>query len=72
MSVAPSSTALLLELRAIVRELGFEYCTYVLTTPIPITQPRMVWSSNYPGAWLERYQARNYLTLDPTIQQAST
>lgn len=70
-AAAPSSTVLLLELRAIVRELGFEYCTYVLTAPVPITQPRMIWSSNYPGAWLNRYQAQNYLATDPTIQQAS-
>lgn len=68
---APSTDALLAELRTIVTGLGFDYCTYVLTAPVPLTQPRMIWSSNYPGAWLERYQARNYLAVDPTIRQAS-
>lgn len=68
---APSADALLLELRGIALQLGFDYCTYVLTAPVPLTQPRMLWSSNYPHAWLDRYQARNYLAVDPTIQQAS-
>lgn len=66
-----SSTALLKELAAITAELGFEYCSYVLKAPVPITQPRVVWSSNYPDAWLERYFSHNYLEIDPLIQRAA-
>lgn len=66
-----SSTALLKELAAITSELGFEYCSYVLKWPMPITQPRVVWSSNYPESWLHRYFSSNYLDIDPLIQRAS-
>lgn len=66
-----STTDLLRELRLIVQDLGFEYCSYVLTVPVSLTSPRMIWSSNYPGAWLEHYQEKNYLATDPTIRQAS-
>lgn len=66
-----SSTALLKELAAITGELGFEYCSYVLKAPVPITRPRVVWSSNYPDRWLDRYFSNNYLDIDPLIQRAS-
>lgn len=60
------------ELRAIVQELGFDYCSYVLRQPIPLTNPSMIWSSNYPTAWLQHYETNNYLAIDPTVQQAAT
>jgi LuxR family transcriptional regulator len=72
MPASASTTDLLNELRAIVQDLGFEYCSYVLTVPVSLTSPRMVWSSNYPNAWLEHYQEKNYLTVDPIVGMASS
>lgn len=66
-----SSAALLKELGAITAELGFEYCSYVLKLPMPVTQPRVAWWSNYPDRWLDRYFSNNYLDIDPLIQQAT-
>lgn len=66
-----SSASLLKELSTITAKLGFEYCSYVLRAPVPITRPRVVWASNYPDRWLERYFSNNYLDIDPLIQKAS-
>lgn len=66
-----SSAALLKELGAITSELGFEYCSYVLRMPVPVTRPRVVWWSNYPDKWLNRYFSNNYLEIDPLIQIAT-
>lgn len=66
-----SSKALLKELGVITAELGFEYCSYVLKLPVPITRPRVAWWSNYPDKWLDRYFSNDYLDIDPLIQQAT-
>lgn len=69
--VSASSAALFKELGAITAELGFEYCSYVLTLPVPVTRPRVAWWSNYPNRWLDRYFSNDYLDIDPLIQQAT-
>jgi LuxR family transcriptional regulator, quorum-sensing system regulator SolR len=70
-SPADSSAELLKELAAIVRDLGFEYCSYVLRMPFPMSQPSVTWASTYPAHWLEHYFANNYLEIDPLIQRTS-
>lgn len=65
-----SSAAWLGELAHIVEQLGFEYCSYVLTVPVPITKPHVTWSSNYPAKWLDRYFKNNYLEIDPLVRLA--
>lgn len=47
--------------------LGFEYCTFGLRMPLPITRPKTVYYSNYPEAWQRRYNEAGYIDLDPTI-----
>lgn len=49
------------------RTLGFEFCVHGLRLPLPITKPRTAFFSNYPPAWLQRYQERNYIEIDPTV-----
>lgn len=66
-----SSAALLKELGVITAELGFEYCSYVLKLPMPVTRPHVAWWSNYPERWLDCYFSNNYLDIDPLIQQAT-
>lgn len=66
----PSMQGLVLALRDITADLGFEHCSYVLRQPLPIAQPAIHWGSTYPQAWLDRYMERNYLELDPLVQRA--
>ncbi|MDD2750765.1 MAG: autoinducer binding domain-containing protein [Acidithiobacillus sp.] len=52
------------------RGLGFDYCTYGLRTPIPLTRTKTAMYSNYPLAWQTIYQEKEYSVIDPTVQQA--
>jgi LuxR family quorum-sensing system transcriptional regulator SolR len=52
------------------RGLGFDYCTHGLRAPIPLTRPKTAMYSNYPLAWQAIYQEKQYLVIDPTVQQA--
>lgn len=54
-----SSAAIVKELAHISSRLNFEYCSYVLRLPLPISQPSVVWSSTYPSSWLEHYFSHN-------------
>jgi LuxR family transcriptional regulator len=51
-------------------ELGFDLCAYGLRMPLPLTNPKTIMFNNYPTAWQEQYQAKNYLAIDPTVQRA--
>lgn len=55
-------------LAEVARDLGFEHCAYGLRTPLPISCPKTVMFNNYPAAWQVRYNERNYLDIDPTVQ----
>ena len=48
--------------------LGFSFCTFGLRLPLPITQPRTVYYSNYPAAWQARYNEARYIDVDPTVR----
>jgi len=50
--------------------LGFEFCSYGLRAPWPLSKPKMRWLSNYPEAWKKRYLDARYLDIDPTVQHA--
>ena len=49
------------------QRVGFEFCTHGMRMPLPITRPRTSMHSNYPVAWLQRYQERGYMDIDPTV-----
>ncbi|OOG62059.1 hypothetical protein B0E46_13795 [Rhodanobacter sp. B04] len=70
-SSAGSSAEVLRELAVIVGDLGFEYCSYVLRVPFPLSRPSVTWASTYPAHWLDHYFANNYLEIDPLIQRTS-
>jgi LuxR family transcriptional regulator len=53
---------------SLARDLGFDHCAYGLRMPLPLTQPKIATFSNYPVAWQRRYQEKNYLAADPTVQ----
>lgn len=71
----PASTStegLLKQVEGIAAELEFEYCSYVMTVPVPITSPGMAWSSNYPSQWQDRYMAARYFEVDPIVRRTAT
>lgn len=50
------------------RALGFSFCTFGLRMPLPITQPRTIYYSNYPAAWQARYNEARFIDVDPTVR----
>lgn len=67
--ISGSSASLLKQIETIASELEFEYCSYVMTIPDPITNPRVAWSSNYPDRWVDRYLSNKYLDIDPIVRR---
>lgn len=49
------------------RKLGFEYFAHGIRLPVPVTKPRTTYFSNYDPGWQERYEAQNYVSIDPTV-----
>jgi len=49
-------------------EIGFDFCTFAIRAPLPLSAPRIVIASNYSEAWQDTYQQNNYLSIDPTVQ----
>lgn len=66
-----SAEAVVLIVAAIVRQLGFEYCSYVFRIPLPVSKPMVIWSSTYPARWLDHYFANKYLDIDPIIYRVT-
>lgn len=56
------------ELVALAHDLDFDFCAYGLRMPLPVSNPKTMIFSNYPGAWQARYQQKNYLAVDPTVR----
>ncbi|WP_321810545.1 MULTISPECIES: LuxR family transcriptional regulator [unclassified Burkholderia] len=65
---AKSVADVFLEFTADVRALGFEYCSFGLRVPLPVSHPRFMLQSNYPETWVERYVSQNYFAVDPTVR----
>lgn len=70
-AAAISTDCIVRELASIVRELGFEYCSYVLRMGAPVSSSAVVWSSTYPMHWLEHYFGSKYLEIDPILQRVT-
>ena len=49
------------------RGLGFDYFSYSLRVPVPVTRPRVEIFNNYPSQWHTRYKERGYVKVDPTV-----
>lgn len=56
----------------ITSNLGFEFCSYGLKNPLPLTSPQYFLLSNYPAAWEEKYIAEHYFSQDPTVKHGLT
>lgn len=49
--------------------LGFEYVSYWLRLPLPITKSKFVFLNNYPVEWQQLYESKDYASIDPLILQ---
>lgn len=49
--------------------LGFNNFAYAVRTTAPFSRPRTCILGNYPQDWVERYQAKNYGSHDPSIER---
>ena len=56
---------------AIARALGFDFCTYGVRTPIPLSQPKVTIFDNWPAGWRQRYLEQAYVEIDPTVHHCT-
>ncbi|KVF75574.1 hypothetical protein WS75_14200 [Burkholderia sp. FL-7-2-10-S1-D7] len=52
-----------------VRALGFEYCSFGLRIPFPVTNPKFMLQSNDPEPWVKRYVSQNYVAVEMTARE---
>ncbi|GGM26290.1 autoinducer binding domain-containing protein [Pseudomonas asuensis] len=71
-SVAQSEDELFKELEKLIESLGFQYCSYGLRVPLPVTNPTFQLLTNFPSKWKERYVTNNYVDIDPTVKHGMT
>lgn len=51
-------------------ELGFEYWSYHVRIPFPISDPKTLIADNHPPAWRARYRQKKYHAIDPMLHHA--
>lgn len=64
--------ALFAKVSELAQRLGFEHCTFGIKAPWPLNQPRFHMLSTYPTDWQQRYVARQYINIDPTVLHCAT
>ena len=52
--------------------LGFEYFIYGAQFPTSFIRPEYVIISGFPEDWWERYNAKGYMQIDPTVAHCAT
>lgn len=67
--ICDSAADLFKRVTELARELGFDYCSYGIRMPLPVSAPRTEVFDNYPADWHACYQAQGYLAIDPTVAQ---
>jgi LuxR family quorum-sensing system transcriptional regulator SolR len=65
---AQAEQLLFTDIAAIGAEMGFEFCSYLIQMPVPISRPAVAQLDNFPEQWKERYRSHAYLAIDPTVQ----
>ncbi|VTU40815.1 Regulatory protein SdiA [Variovorax sp. PBS-H4] len=66
-AVAPGEQKIFDEIISAARGLGFDYCSYGLRFPFPMSNPKVLTLFEYPRAWAERYHEAGYVSTDPTV-----
>lgn len=55
-----------------VGDLGFDYFSFYMRKPVPVSCPAETILDHYPTGWMDHYQQMNYLACDPTIRLGTT
>ena len=50
------------------KELGFEFCTFTMRVPVPVSNPKTFAATNYPESWQAAYTSNNYVNIDPVVR----
>ncbi|MDR6539759.1 autoinducer binding domain-containing protein [Variovorax soli] len=66
-AIAPGEQQIFDEIIAAAHGLGFEYCSYGLRFPFPLSNPKVFTLFEYPRDWAERYREAGYVSTDPTV-----
>src|SRR6185295_14084644 len=66
---AEDENSLFKQIAAAGKELGFDYCSYGIRIPVPISRPAVAIFNTYPDGWMERYHNQGYLDIDPTVRR---
>ena len=56
---------------SLIYEMGFEYCAFAVSPHSQSTQTHTVKINNYPDEWNKKYEAHNYVAIDPIIKYCS-
>jgi LuxR family quorum-sensing system transcriptional regulator SolR len=67
---ADDEHSLFKQIAAAGKEMGFDYCSYGIRIPVPISRPAVAIFNTYPDGWMERYRSQGYLEVDPTVRRA--
>lgn len=68
LSTAQSQEELLRHVYSTAKSLGFDYCSFVLSVPYPLTTNKSQIVTNYPDAWQQIYETNHYIDVDPIVQ----
>jgi LuxR family quorum-sensing system transcriptional regulator SolR len=54
-------------LSQMIDKLGFDYYSFYLRLPLPVTRPTVLHLHNYPEGWMDHYWRHDYSAIDPTV-----
>ena len=66
---APDERQLFERIAALAKRLGFEYCCYGIRVPLPVSNPAVAIFDTYPDGWMQHYQQRSFIEVDPTVRE---
>lgn len=52
------------------RKLGFDYVCYGIRVAMPMAPPQVLILENYRKGWIQRYESKRYVEVDPTVAHA--
>ncbi|KDB06836.1 transcriptional regulator, LuxR family [Burkholderia sp. lig30] len=71
LSAAEDEQQLFRLIAAYSKRLGFEYCSYGIRVPLPVSKPAVAIFDTYPDGWMAHYQAQNYIEIDSTVRDGA-
>jgi LuxR family quorum-sensing system transcriptional regulator SolR len=64
---AKNKIAISESLAQIISQMGFDYFSFYLRSPLPVTRPAVIHLHNYPEGWMDHYWHKSYDVVDPTL-----